>query len=261
MYLKERLSRIKAGTFVEIGCGQGMLTQVLLEAGWSGTAYDLNEKSLEKSAQLNSKFVADGKLVLKNQDWLDEPSDVKVDLIISALVLEHMDDAAEALYIKKCKSSLKENGRALLFVPNSPDHWGIEDDIAGHYRRYTKKSLCALFGADDWRCDHTAALTYPLSNWLLPVSNILVKRSEASKLKQSMVKRTVQSGNRNVAFKTSFPSILGLLLNETTMMPFYLLQKASIEREDALILYGEFVSAAKVSQSASPDERLVFPRK
>lgn len=253
MYLKDRLRLLKPGRFVEIGCGQGFITEILLQAGWSGVAYDLNDDSLKIAHRRNAQAVASKKLVFKNLDWLQEINDDKVDLVISSLVLEHMDDKAEALYVQKCKTSLACGGKAVLFVPNSPAHWGIEDEIAGHYRRYTADSISQLFGAFGLNCIHTAALTYPISNWLLPIGNRLVKKAEEAKLAQSMTSRTVQSSNRKVAFKTSFPNVLGLILNETTMRPFHELQKANIHRDDALILYAEFGLPVKVESTSAHD--------
>jgi hypothetical protein len=36
---------------------------------------------------------------------------------------------------------LAEGGRAVIIVPGSPRHWGVEDVIAGHLRRYTATTL------------------------------------------------------------------------------------------------------------------------
>jgi 2-polyprenyl-3-methyl-5-hydroxy-6-metoxy-1,4-benzoquinol methylase len=248
MYLKERLSFLKPGRFVEIGCGHGLITKILLQAGWSGTAYDLNQSALEVARQRNISFVENGRLVLKNQDWLQERESANIDLIISSLVLEHMDDDAERLYITKCKTSLNANGKAILFVPHSPKHWGIEDEIAGHYRRYTKESLAQHFESQELSCSHSATLTYPLSNWLLPLGDKLVRRAEKNKLSQTMLQRTVQSGHRSVSFKTSFPPLLRLVLNELSMLPFHVLQKANTDCADALILYGEFSAPAQAQR-------------
>ena len=89
-------------------------------------------------------------------------------------------------------------------------------------------------------------LTFPVSNLLLPVSNYLVNRAERSKLNLSLVDRTKQSGRRQVAFKTHFPSLLGVLLNRFTMFPAFLIQKLFSGSERALVLYFE---ASPVTQA------------
>jgi SAM-dependent methyltransferase len=250
LYFKERLRLQKPGRFIEIGCGKGLITQILLDANWTGVAYDLNDASLEKARQCNANAFNNGLIELKNGDWLKETDTETVDLIISSLVLEHLDDRSERAYIEKCKASLKPGGKAVLFVPHSPAHWGIEDEIAGHYRRYTKQTLGHLFDKTDWCCEHAATLTYPLSNWLLPLGEKLVRGAEEVKLKQSMLDRTKQSGDRRVEFKTSFPPVLGMLLNELTMLPFHFLQKAFVDQSDALILYAEYCSLPAQPQAS-----------
>jgi SAM-dependent methyltransferase len=245
MYLKERLARLQAGKFVEIGCGQGYISKILLDLGWHGVGYDLNADSLKNAASLNAQAIADGLYFLKHENWLaDNSQESEADLVISSLVLEHMSDSEELEYIRRCQNTLKAGGVAILFVPGSPEHWGIDDEIAGHYRRYTASTLSDRFDQKNWQCTHVAGLNYPLSNLLLPLSNKLVRGAEANKLEMTMHDRTVLSSNRQVAFKTSFPSLLNLVLNEIVMSPFHVWQKLNIKNPSALILYAEFTHNA-----------------
>lgn len=134
---------------------------------------------------------------------------------------------------------LKKEGLMIGLVPASPAHWGIEDDIAGHCRRYTRATLKELMQKSGWRLTHNAGLTFPISNLLLPLSNYLVRRAEKYKLTLSFQERTKLSGRRHVKFKTYFPSLAGLLINNITIKPFYWLQKLFAESERALVLYFE----------------------
>ncbi len=240
MYLKERLKKLKPGKFIEVGCGKGLISKIFLDAGWSGIGYDLNALAIDQAIETNKKSVAEGKFAAYNKDWLLEPVTERVDLIISCFVLEHLDDTQEAQYINKCKTALNKGGHAVLFVPSSPKHWGIDDEIAGHYRRYTYRSLRDCFANKSWNCAHIAGLNYPLSNVLLPLSNKLVAGAESKKLDLSMIERTELSSTRNVAFKTEYPPSFGLLLNELTMLPFHFCQKAFTKHQDALVIYSEF---------------------
>jgi hypothetical protein len=124
-------------------------------------------------------------------------------------------------------------------VPGSPTHWGIEDDIAGHCRRYTRVRIRNLITNNGWKVEHLVGLTFPVSNLLLPVSNSLVNRGERSKLKLSPLERTKQSGKRRVWFKTHFPSVFQLLLNRFMLWPWHQLQKLCVGSERALVLYFE----------------------
>jgi len=240
LYLKERLSKLPAGNFIEIGPGSGEITALLLEMGWHGTSYDLMSTTVDA---LNLRFatpIRDGRYQVQNADFLtSQTHEEKVDLIISCMVMEHLDDDYELQFMHKAGEWLKPGGIMISLVPASPQHWGIEDDIAGHFRRYTRTSITQLMGRAGWNLQHVAGLTFPVSNLLLPVSNFLVKRAEKNKLKLSKLERTKLSGNRNVKFKTHFPPITGLLLNRLTILPFYWVQKLFLGSKNALVLYFE----------------------
>ena len=155
------------------------------------------------------------------------------------MVMEHLDETLQSTFLARAAASLEPTGLMIALVPGSPQHWGIEDDIAGHCRRYTRGAVQELLREHHWRLNHLAGLTFPLSNLLLPLSNFLVRRSEAQKLALSALERTRQSGRRVVRFKTHFPALLGLLLNEATLYPLHLLQKACAQVESALVLFFE----------------------
>ena len=163
----------------------------------------------------------------------------RVDMVISCMVMEHMESDAETAYMQISKRWLNERGLMVGLVPASPAHWGIEDDIAGHCRRYTTDRLRTLSDANGWHLRHVAGLTFPISNLLLPVSNYLVDRTERSKMGLSAQERTRQSGRRNVKYKTRFPAMLRVILNRYTLYPLYLLQKVFSTSERALVLYFE----------------------
>jgi SAM-dependent methyltransferase len=243
MYLDERLKVIPAGRFIEIGPGSGEITSRLLKAGWTGTVYDLSDETISKLKQRFSSEVADGRISAVVGDFLQSPTpdqaNSRVDLVISGMVMEHMDEAGESNFMRHAAKHLSKDGCLIGFVPASPIHWGIEDEIAGHFRRYDRKSLELLFNKTGWVPRHMVGLTYPTSNMLLPLSNFLVRRNEAQKLNLSALERTKHSGNRNVRFKTHFPSFLKLILNEITLLPLHWIQKVFSSSESSLVIYFE----------------------
>ena len=141
--------------------------------------------------------------------------------------------------MRRSSEVLKCDGLMIGLVPGSPAHWGIEDDIAGHCRRYTRDKIRSLMANTDWTTGHLVGLTFPVSNFLLPISNFLVNRSEKSKLSLTTIERTKQSGRRNVKFKTHFPSLLGMILNRRVLWPLHLLQKIFKNSDRALVIYFE----------------------
>jgi SAM-dependent methyltransferase len=249
MYLQERLSRLPAGRFIEVGPGSGEVSQLLLARGWRGAAYDLESKTTDALSSRFAKEIESDLLEVVNDNFLLTPGGSEVDLVISSMVMEHLDDRQQLNFMAKAACNLRRGGRMLGLVPASPRHWGIEDDIAGHCRRYTRSTLRELVTASGWRLTHIAGLTFPISNMLLPISNNLVQRAERTKLALSSLERTKQSGRRRVQFKTTFPTILGLVLNEVVLSPFHILQKLCSKSEKALVLYFEAEPNTEHSES------------
>jgi len=250
MYLKERLRATPPGQFVEIGPGAGEITQLLLDRGWTGCSYDLEARTIAALKQRFAQEIAEQRFVAVNEDYVTSTSDTPVDLVISCMVMEHLDNTQESAFMRHSRARLAKGGRMIGLVPASPRHWGIEDDIAGHCRRYTRYALRDLTVANGWALRHLAGLTFPVSNLLLPVSNFLVSRSERQKLSLSAIERTKQSGRRQVRYKTTFPNVLRLILNEYTMYPLYQLQKLFSGSERALVLYFEATPVAEEKGAA-----------
>jgi len=57
-------------------------------------------------------------------------------------VLEHIED--DLSFLKSLKRLLKKLGRIYITVPAYSFLWSWEDVAAGHYRRYTRKSICKV---------------------------------------------------------------------------------------------------------------------
>lgn len=239
-YLKRRLKKQNHHSFIEFGSGIGYVSHELLKLGLQGRAYDLNVEACERSSVENAVYIKKNQFQVCNADFLEAASKDKVDLIISVMVLEHLTDQELQSYFKKCRELLNPDGIVVNMVPASPAHWGVEDDIAGHLRRYTFASIRKLASDSSFEAIHVSGLTYPLSNCLLGLSNYLVKRSESQKLNLSKKEQTVSSGHRDVPFKTSFPKFIRYLVNPFTLFPFYFLQILNKNNPSSLVIYSEF---------------------
>ena len=227
------------GHFIEVGPGKGEISSLLLSMNWTGAAYDLEPAT---TAFLNQRFgseIRSHRYKIVNQDWLTDSAQASCDLVISCMVMEHLDAQQESLFIERARTVLKPSGTLISLVPASPRHWGIEDDIAGHFRRYTRQDIQNRLAGNYWNVIDVAGLTWPISNLLLPVSNWLVHRSESNKLALSLHERTKKSGNRDVVMKTRFPALFGLILNKISIYPLHILQKLFRKSESALVLYFE----------------------
>ncbi len=239
MYVRSRLRRLAPGTFVEIGVGQGVLSRLLLDLGWRGAGFDLNEQAVQAAAALNADAIAQHRYELRAGDWLELSEPPVADLVVSSMVLEHLDSDDERRYFRRAAETLRPQGRVVLLVPGSPRHWGIEDEIAGHQRRYTFETLRNAAESSGFAVEHMAGLTFPLSNLLLSLSNRQVRRWEADKTSLGLDRRTVESGDRHVPWKTSFPPAARLVLNDAVLFPFHLLQRVNSRNPSSLVLYCE----------------------
>jgi SAM-dependent methyltransferase len=241
MYVRRRLKVRAPGRFVEVGTGTGDLAQMLLGLGWTGIGYELGASAVEQARELNAGAIESGAFELRQADWLTDPHPPAADLFVSAMVLEHLPDADVRRFLAQAAASLDDGGLGILLVPGSPRHWGVEDEIAGHERRYTRETLAATLHEAGFAMTHIAGLTYPLSNLILPISNRQVAKWEGSRTELDARARTVASGARTVPWKTEFPAPLRLILNEATMGPAYALQLLTRRNESALVLYAEWV--------------------
>lgn len=260
MYLKERLRKIPPGYFVEIGPGAGEISRLLLDLRWQGCAYDLELTTVDRVRSRFAREIAEGRFEAVNADYLRLTAlPERPDLIISCMVMEHLDEEAESEFIRKSGGFLSDRGIMIGLVPSSPAHWGVEDEIAGHFRRYTRERIQGLLARQGWKCGHLAGLTYPISNLVLPISNHLVRQNEEAKLSLSQEERTKLSGRRRVRFKTDFPKIAGWLLNPYALLPFHLLQKWLGNSTSSLVLYFEGTPSSEARMGSSDHPKSIEP--
>lgn len=228
-------------SFVEVGSGTGFISEMFLKNGFEGMGFDLNSESNEINRDLNREYVYKNHYQVHDVDFFDYDFDgQKFDIVISHMVIEHMDPAAVDAYIDKVKSILKPGGLIMIAVPAGMEFWGIEDEIAGHYKRYELKDLDDLQIRHKLYMDYFAFLTYPISNWLLGLSNFLIAKQESHKLGRSMEENTVESSNRHVQYKTEYPGFFKFLINKITLYPFIILQNLSKHKPKGMVLYAEF---------------------
>jgi len=232
---------VQSGRFLDFGAGGGHVSELLLSMGMSGDAYDLNPDSCEVNRERNRAAVEDRRFRVHANNFLElEEETGPYDLVISSMVIEHLVHKDVLQFFKAAAKSLSDNGSIVTIVPGSPDHWGIEDEIAGHQKRYEFECFEALSSETGLRLHSCVGLTYPLSNLLLPLSNRLVKNAESYKTEMSDEEKTVLSGNREVAFKTEFPGWMGIISNRLVMFPFDVLQRMFSRHKSSMVVFAEF---------------------
>ncbi len=118
---------------LDFGCGSGIFVEELEKAGFDAHGVDISDEAVRFGALQG----------IKNLSVIDSHKinfgDNTFDVVLSMDVLEHLEDEEWAL--KEIERILKPNGIFVVMVPAYMFLWGVQDEVAHHYRRYTKGSL------------------------------------------------------------------------------------------------------------------------
>jgi SAM-dependent methyltransferase len=156
------------GSILEIGCGIGNLTQFLVEAG-PVLATDISGEALEI---LSRRLDGAGRLRVRQIDLTRAGADLgeRFGTVVMLNVLEHIED--EAAMLSAIRRHLAPDGRLVVLVPAHPWLYSRLDRAAGHFRRYSERSLaatlerCGFRPARLVRFNPAGALGWLLNKWL-----------------------------------------------------------------------------------------------
>jgi SAM-dependent methyltransferase len=125
---------------LDAGCGSGSLTTALAARGYAVTAVDVSSPGLDR---LKQKLGHAGGVRLFQASLAALPfPDNSFDAAVSGEVLEHLDDdAAGAAELYRV---LRPGAWCLVTVPAFMRQFSIEDEWAGHKRRYEMAGLKRL---------------------------------------------------------------------------------------------------------------------
>lgn len=126
----------KGSKILDIGCNSGVLVEILQNEGYAVCGTDISKEAVEygKMKGIKNLFTAPG----AKQPFLDQT----FDCIMALDVIEHIRDDKEAM--EEFARLLRPGGVMIIKVPAFMFMWGIQDEVAHHERRYTKKSLNSL---------------------------------------------------------------------------------------------------------------------
>jgi SAM-dependent methyltransferase len=128
----------------DVGCGLGNFTESLLDREFY-LGIDLDAELL---AELESNYGSRPQVGTMRLDVTSSsvPSTLRsygIDTILCVNVIEHIEQ--DNIAIRNLVESLPIGGHACLLVPALPFLYGTLDELDGHYRRYTKRSLADRF--------------------------------------------------------------------------------------------------------------------
>ena len=128
------------GMIYDIGGGNGFVAAALQEAGFEVSLVEpgcgaLNAKKRGVRNVIHAAL----------QDTGFQPGSLHATCAFD--VVEHVEDDRE--FVRSLRNLLKPGGRLYLSVPASQALWSDQDVYAGHFRRYSRKSLARLLGDAD----------------------------------------------------------------------------------------------------------------
>jgi SAM-dependent methyltransferase len=158
-YLFGKIEPAVGQRILEIGVGYGQYTPWLLERG-DVLAADISEECLASvMAKHSSERLHTVRIDLNDTGTLAPCEAFGPDSIVCINVLEHIEDDVAAL--SALHRVIAPAGRIALIVPAHPRLYGRMDDEAGHYRRYTRRSLRETSERAGWAvesCNYINAL-------------------------------------------------------------------------------------------------------
>ena len=101
---------LKGLNILDIGCGGGLISEPMCRLGANVTGIDASEKNIKVAKLHSSKSKLKINYQTKSPEQLDASE--KFDIILNLEIVEHVDNVK--LYLKSCKSLLKDNG--LMFT-------------------------------------------------------------------------------------------------------------------------------------------------
>jgi SAM-dependent methyltransferase len=141
---------------LDCGAGTGFFAQEM-EARCRVLVLDDHEESLRL---LRTRFNP-GQILTLAGDRIPLP-DRSVNCVTALDVLEHIRHDAAA--VREFHRVLAPGGTAVVTVPAGMALWSDWDEGLHHFRRYSRRELCALFPAGDWEIayvNYTNCLIYP----------------------------------------------------------------------------------------------------
>lgn len=213
-----------ARTFADVGCGAGSVSLELCRRGMKGIGIDRSADAVRVAGERLAEHIAAGRYEISLAEVEELPHD-SLDVAISLMVAEHLHD--DVGFVHAVARLVRRGGQVIIGVPGRRDHWGYEDEVAGHLRRYERDELRQLLESAGLEEVVVWSVAVPVANLLYRIGNRLVRRSTSDDVaSQTQREQTDSSGIREVPWKTVFPRWCGLILNRYTLAPLFLVQRA-----------------------------------
>ncbi len=132
MLIKRYIPKPSGKSFLEVGCGTGVVIRTLEDMGFTTTGLDVNAKALAfAKIGTHAKFI--------RQSFHSLIHTGKYHALGMFDVLEHQKD--DQAFLRKANTLLRPGGYLFITVPALHSLWNDADTLAGHQRRYTQDGI------------------------------------------------------------------------------------------------------------------------
>lgn len=197
--------RLASGDVLDAGAGTGSLAISVRESGFRVCALERSLAGLKALIRRARREDSSPSLLAAQADAERIPFiDASFDAVLCGEVLEHLADDAAA--VAGFYRVLKPGGICIVTVPAWPKLWTFCDDYAGHYRRYARDALVALFESSGLRILYVGNWGFPLIRlYQRFVFRPYVRRQETAGATSIVAPRRVPSSLAHIAMSiTSF---------------------------------------------------------
>lgn len=139
----DKLGKLVGPRLLEVGCGIGTYTQHFARQGLAVTAVDVDRGFVEIA---ETRFAGLSNVEVRLEDaTVDNGGEELWNSVVMLDVLEHLDN--DDAVLRGLARRLVPQGQLVVKVPAHEWLRGSLDDAVGHYRRYSRRSLQAVFDA------------------------------------------------------------------------------------------------------------------
>lgn len=216
---KDLLGRLERDRpVVELGYGSGAVLELLSDKGFRATGLDMSASAMALARARVSRIPAERRpeVLVGGFEQLESLRG-KAGALLMFEVLEHVEDDVGLL--QEIHGLLGPGGAILLSVPAHQARFSRVDEMAGHFRRYEKDELTSRLRDAGFEPEVFWCYGYPLANLLMRVRRMITP-DQADAGAGELVERSAESGNM-----IPMRRLVGSVVNETTMLPFSLLQR------------------------------------
>ena len=186
--IRRQLKERRFKRILELGCG----ISPILEAGEGIIQTDFSHRALR---HLNAQTRKGTTFRGINCDATRLPfTDEAFDGIICSEVIEHIEEDDKAL--EEMVRILRQGGELILTCPMHQSHFGFDDELVGHYRRYETDDLQSRLSRCGLKEVKTSPVLGPLEKWIMEP----LTRFFASQKKKEAAKNSLSPATRFVAW-------------------------------------------------------------